>query len=215
MVEEHPPAVVDEHRPLDVALDAELLLLLADPGEVEERLDVAAAEKDDSAEHRDRDHEDGRGPACRRAGGGGGDDARGEQPDRARERAGYEQTDDPAGAGHHRDPPVEPPRRERDRGQRDRESQAGQRGEVVVAEERGLPVAGGPAARDPPAEELDDGERRRDHARGDDDEQEEQHDRRPAAPAATAAGASSAYSTYFPAVTTCSCQGYGSEPRSG
>ena len=144
MVEEDAPAVVDEHRPLDVALDADLLLLLADPGEVEERLHVAAAEDDHAAE-------DER-PRCRRSRAARRQDAA--RDDRARDaaaarspiapasRAGDEQPERAGDAGR----PREPRGRAATPGSAIAasaidERDAGERGEVVVAEERRLPVA--------------------------------------------------------------------------
>src|SRR5581483_11975382 len=97
-----------------VALDPELLLLLADPREVEEGLHVASPEKDHAAEDGQRDRQDRSGPPARLPRDERADDAAREQPDRARERAGDEQADGARDAGGPRDPPVDPPGGQRD-----------------------------------------------------------------------------------------------------
>ena len=113
VVDEDAPAVVDEHRPLDVGLDAGLLLLVADPDEVEERLHVAAAEDDHAAEDRRR--------RCRRSRPRGGSERRARPPRRPprpraspiapAERSRDEEAERACDAGRRREPPVDAPRR--------------------------------------------------------------------------------------------------------
>src|SRR5581483_2910064 len=104
VVEEDPPADVDQQRPLDERLDVPLLLLRADPEVAQEMSDVAAAQGDEAGDDDERQAEDrgqppprsgaapatggdrGRGGQAEadRAGGGAGED----QADHARERSG-------------------------------------------------------------------------------------------------------------------------------
>src|SRR5581483_1192148 len=105
MVEEDPPADVDEDRPLRVRLDVARLLLLADAEEVEKGGDVAAAEQDDAAARDRGDRQDRGDPAPRET----GDDRRRDrgqgEADRPGARPRHDQPGDAADAAQGGEPP--------------------------------------------------------------------------------------------------------------
>ena len=144
MAGEDAHADVREERPVDVALDALLLLrLVAHAQEADEVRHVAASHQQDADADDDGDPGDRRGAREGEHVPSRSDDDRSEgreaDSERARDGAGEDEPDRPARARHPGEDPFRARRRaEREQREPDRERGARERGQVVDAEERGL-----------------------------------------------------------------------------